>query len=343
MKTLFALVMLLLIQPALAQNTIVRVDTPMGHFDIELLEDVAPNTTANFLRYLRDGDYDNTFIHRSERRFVVQGGGFAFVDGEVVEVPADAAIANEFGRSNLRGTVAMARVAGEPDSAQSQWFVSVTDNAFLDDTDGGFTVFGQVIGDGMRVVEQINSLALWNAGGALAQLPLINYAGGEVQAGELVSTTITEIGAFDAGPWLSGTWFNADTAGQGWLVDVFDLNGTLTAFVAWFTYDINEPPADETAGFSSSQHRWLTAFGPVEGNTANLTLSFDAGGVFNDPRATNPVEVGSLTINFSDCDNATISWDFDNAMLPDANTAISRLTSDSYCARSQAGGDLPRP
>jgi len=343
MRALFAILILLATLPCLAQNTIVRVDTPLGHFDIELLEDTAPGTTENFLNYVRDGDFENTFIHRSERRFVIQGGGFGFVDGEVEDVETDAAIDNEFGRSNLRGTVAMARVAGEPNSAQSQWFVNVDNNDFLDGTDGGFTVFGQVLGDGMNVVDQINSIITFNAGGALAQLPLINYAGGQLQAGELITTTLSELSAFETGPWMSGTWANPATLGQGWLIDVFDNNGAMTAFAAWFTYDVNDPLADETDGFASNQHRWITAFGPVQGSVANLTLFLDSGGVFNDPRSTETSEIGSLMIDFSDCDNATLSWNFSNDMLPDASVALERITADSYCERSQAGGDLPAP
>ena len=84
-------------------------------------------------------------------------------------IPTQAPIANEFGRSNLRGTIAFATLAGDPDSATSQFFFNVTDNAFLDS--GGFTVFGEVVA-GLDIVDAINNLQTVNAGGPLSELPV---------------------------------------------------------------------------------------------------------------------------------------------------------------------------
>ena len=132
--------------------TINNVD--VGDIVISLFPDDAPISVANFLGYVNRGDYDQTFIHRSIPGFVVQGGSFAL---NATPVPAQPPILNEFGRSNLRGTVAFARVAGSVNSATSSFFFNIQDsNDALDTVDGGFTVFGEVV-SGMDVVDAINN------------------------------------------------------------------------------------------------------------------------------------------------------------------------------------------
>ena len=86
----------------LAVNVII--ETSLGDIEILLRDDVAPQTVANFLNYVNDGDYDNTFIHRNIAGFIIQGGGFTFVDGVPLEVPSDPPVINEPGLSNVRGT-----------------------------------------------------------------------------------------------------------------------------------------------------------------------------------------------------------------------------------------------
>ncbi|MEO0687257.1 MAG: peptidylprolyl isomerase, partial [Cyanobacteria bacterium J06649_11] len=126
----------------------------------------APATVENFLNYVEDGDYDDTIIHRSVANFIVQGGGFAVENSQVVELPADEAVVNEFSpeRSNLEGTIAMAKLGGDPDSATNQWFFNLGDNsANLDNQNGGFTVFGQVLDESeLESIEAINALEFVN-------------------------------------------------------------------------------------------------------------------------------------------------------------------------------------
>jgi cyclophilin family peptidyl-prolyl cis-trans isomerase len=174
------LVVLCLASPqAGSAAAVARVHSVLGDFDLELLDDSAPATVANFLNYVRDGDYVGMFFHRSVPGFVVQGGGFTFDEtlGQPVPVPADPPIVNEFNVSNTRGTVAMARLSGQPDSATSQWFVNLVDNNALDSVDGGFSVFARVLGDGMDVVDAMAALDIFNFGGVFNEMPTINYDG----------------------------------------------------------------------------------------------------------------------------------------------------------------------
>lgn len=167
-----------LAQPSTTQGTLVRVATPYGPIDIALNDRDAPRTVANFLQYVNQGLYDGSFFHRLVRGFVIQGGGLRVSEtGTLSQVPTSTAIANEFSRSrsNLRGTVAMAKVASNPDSATSQWFINLADNsANLDNQNGGFTVFGRVLAPGMVVADSIGRLNIANAAGCTN---LGNFAG----------------------------------------------------------------------------------------------------------------------------------------------------------------------
>lgn len=157
-----------------AQST-VRLDTNMGVIEITLRPDVAPVHVENFLTYVNDGDYDNSFFHRSINGFILQGGGFNFIDQAFNYVPTDPPIVNEFALSNVRGTVAMAKVGGNPDSATSQWFINLADNsANLDAQNEGFTVFGEVT-SGMNIADAIAALPIVNYGSPIGSaLPMRN-------------------------------------------------------------------------------------------------------------------------------------------------------------------------
>ncbi len=137
----------------------VRLVTSLGDVVISLVSD-APITTANYLQYVEDQFYDGTIFHRVVPDFVVQGGGF--LPGMVQPDGLRDPIQNEFSpsRSNLRGTVAMAKVGGNPDSATSQFFFNLKDNSGnLDNQNGGFTVFANVV-EGLSVVDAIAAVPL---------------------------------------------------------------------------------------------------------------------------------------------------------------------------------------
>ncbi len=157
-------------------------ETNVGTFCMELFPQAAPNTVANFLHYVDDGDYTDSMIHRSVPGFVVQGGGYTVFSNLIGTMTVDPPVINEYNQSNLRGTVAMARVGGQVNSATSQWFINLANNTGLDTVDGGFTVFARVV-TGMEVVDSIAALTRFNLTGALGS------AFGEVPSTAMAGTT----------------------------------------------------------------------------------------------------------------------------------------------------------
>ena len=228
-----------LILPAIGHATTVRMETNLGAIDIILYDTAAPRTVTNFLSYVNSGAYRNSFVHRSVPGFVIQGGGFVWSDlnNGPVAISTSAPIANEFSatRSNKRGTVAMARVGGSPNSATSQWFVNLVDNNFLDGVDGGFTVFGEVSASSMAVVDAIAALPLANAGGNFTELPVTGTIGSTLQKSNLVlASAVIAVTNNYQGMWWAGQ------AESGWGMNLTQ-HGNLI-FAAMYTYDATGQP-----------------------------------------------------------------------------------------------------
>jgi cyclophilin family peptidyl-prolyl cis-trans isomerase len=155
---------LILFSPRTAIAERVRMITNLGNIDVVLFEDITPMTVANFRSYINAGKYANTLIHRSVRGFVIQGGGYFLDESTIYAVEKNAPIVNEFHLSNLRGTIAMAKLAENPDSATSEWFFNLADNSEnLDSQNGGFTVFGRVTDQSLAVIDAIAALTAYNA------------------------------------------------------------------------------------------------------------------------------------------------------------------------------------
>lgn len=173
-------------------GTVVRFDVnspaPNNRVYVELFDRVSPGrsrvaavTTTNFLRYVDGGHYANTFIHRSVPGFVVQGGGF-IVTGTTSFALGGATsfgtIANEpgpVGSTNVRGTIAMAKLGNDPNSASNQWFFNLADNsANLDNQNGGFTTFGRVLGNGMTVIDALAGVPRFRFDSPYDSVPLRN-------------------------------------------------------------------------------------------------------------------------------------------------------------------------
>jgi peptidyl-prolyl cis-trans isomerase B (cyclophilin B) len=141
--------------------------TSAGTFRIELDDERAPKSAANFLSYVDSGHYDGTIFHRVIRGFMIQGGGFS---PGMKQKAVGAPIANEAanGLKNRRHTLAMARTS-DPHSATAQFFINTVDNAFLDHKSPtaqgwGYAVFGKVVSGG-EVVDAIEGVATGNRGG----------------------------------------------------------------------------------------------------------------------------------------------------------------------------------
>jgi peptidyl-prolyl cis-trans isomerase B (cyclophilin B) len=144
----------------------IRLHTSEGDIDIELDEAKAPETTKNFLSYVKSGHYSNTVFHRVIDGFMVQGGGF---EPGMKQKPAESTVKNEAnnGLKNDQYTVAMARTS-DPHSAGAQFFINVADNEFLDhkgqNAQGwGYCVFGKVVA-GKDVVDSIKGVKTGKSG-----------------------------------------------------------------------------------------------------------------------------------------------------------------------------------
>lgn len=173
-------------------GTLAQFRTVFGDIEVELFDQDKPITVQNFVRYVQSGRYRNLILHRCDPAFVVQGGGFIVTNRgttnwRVAYLPTFGAISNEFSagtiHSNTYGTIAMARVGGQTNSATSQWFFNLTNSPFLDTVDGGFTVFGRMV-RGTNVLDRFRmfrrysgtetSNVIANLGSPLNELPLLS-------------------------------------------------------------------------------------------------------------------------------------------------------------------------
>ena len=174
----FILLVSLAFCSAAKAGVIVEFNTNVGNFQVELFSLQKPASVANFLTYVDSGTYSNSIVHRSIQNTqftgfgIIQGGGY---DTAGSTLTTQAPIADDVGIfSNVRGTIAYANAG--PNTATRQWYINVSDNLVFDTN---YTVFGQVIGNGMTVVDQISAFTTLNANGnnpnaPFGSLPVIN-------------------------------------------------------------------------------------------------------------------------------------------------------------------------
>ncbi len=175
----------------------IRFKTNQGDINAVLFDGATPLTVDNLYNYIESDRYDNTIFHRlavndpnntpanpnDDVPFVLQGGGYQFNadSSEVVEVDADPAVQNEFSatRSNTLGTIAMAKLGGNPNSATNEFFFNLGDNsANLNNQNGGFTVFGRVLDAAdQAVLDAITEIPREDHGSPVDDVPLVDYVG----------------------------------------------------------------------------------------------------------------------------------------------------------------------
>jgi len=160
--------------------------------DISLFDTVASGTVSNFLSYVDDNLYDNLLIQRNVPGFVIQAGAYTYdenlnggsfsydgngqYNGGLQLVTTKEPILNEFKLSNTRGTLAMARLGGQINSASNQWFINLGNNTNLDTVDEGFTVFGKVLGSGMDTVDLISNIPVENLNDDFNSVDIVDFA-----------------------------------------------------------------------------------------------------------------------------------------------------------------------
>ena len=153
--------------------------------------------------------------------------------------------------------------------------------------------------------------------------------GGEMTSRVVTVSVIESAEMFRINSGLNDAWFNLATNGQGFLIMVFP--GIQQVFLAWFTFDTERPPEDVSAQLGEPGHRWLTAQGTYEGDTANLTIYVTKGGVFDaaEPVAeTDPAGDGSMTLEFADCTAGLVSYEITSLGISD-EFPIQRLSPDN--------------
>jgi uncharacterized protein (TIGR03437 family) len=232
----------------------VRFQTNVGNINVQLLPADAPKTVANFLQYLNSGAFNGSFIHRSVKGFVFQGGGYTWSDSAgPVPIPTNTPVVNEFKISNTRGTIAMAKLGSDPNSATSQWYFNEVDNSSnLDNQNGGFTVFGRVADSAsLAVMDAIGNEPTYDASGTFGSdftdLPLVNYDGVKFSSQNLVLiSSIIVVPAIGTNGVIAASDFGgASAAAVGSFIEIYGTNlaGTTRA---WRISDFNKGKAPTT-------------------------------------------------------------------------------------------------
>jgi uncharacterized protein (TIGR03437 family) len=233
-------------------NPTYRFITNLGNIDVVLTPNAAPKTVANFLSYLNAGYYNNTIFHRSVPGFVVQAGGYQYFPNQtpsVVAIPQSPAIPNEFNVTNAAGTIAMALVGGNPNSATSQWFFNLVDNGSQLDNQL-FTVFGHTNATGLTVLNGMHGIAAQpvsdqsaTLGSDFVTMPLSN--GNPIVVQSIVPVpTITSAGFLSAASYASNSLTGIS---PGEILTVFG-QGMGPAQLATFTVPASGPIATNLAG-----------------------------------------------------------------------------------------------
>jgi cyclophilin family peptidyl-prolyl cis-trans isomerase len=219
-------------------GTLVNFNTQLGTIQVDLFDDLVPETVDNFLSYAGNSSYSNTVIHRSTSiadsgLAVIQGGGFTYDSGSglFVQIPSSDPIALQYNRDNTAGTIAMART-GDPNSATSQWFINTVDNSAVlgPSNGGGFAVFGWIVGNGLSVAQQINNLNKSGFGQFSVNVPLKNYTPPQLkdESNLVLVNSVTVVGEH---PSFQNPFNHADVVNDG-ILRVSDAHAIINDLLA---------------------------------------------------------------------------------------------------------------
>lgn len=299
LRCLLAVSLLCLAAALPAQNTRVLLDTDRGPLLVELDTVRAPITSANFLRYVDEGTYNNTLIHRVVSNFVVQGGGFKADGSPVTRFSAIASERNN-GLLNTPGTIAMALSGNPPNtaSATSDFFFNTGNNTNLN---GNFTVFGKLV-FGSKTLAGINTTPLFANSEQPVRIPLLKRA---------VRVAADE---FPILPLHTGTWYDPANSGKGFLIEVAQVSGSETTplmVVTWYDY------------FEGKQI-WMIGTAPFNWGESSvevpmqITTGAQFGSAFAPGQVVTNANWGRLTMRFTGCDSATFSYTsiYGNGSIP---------------------------
>jgi hypothetical protein len=145
--------------------------------------------------------------------------------------------------------------------------------------------------------------------------------------------------AFTMNPGLNDAWFNAETSGQGFFINVFADTGVV--FLAWFTYDTERPPPNVEAVLAEPGHRWLTAQGRIEGAEATLEVTNTTGGLFDqgEPAPVNDNDYGTIRLRFEDCATGFVEYDLTEPGVS-GSIAIQRVVQDNVALCETLSGSV---
>lgn len=296
--------------PALADNPRVWMDTDRGPILLELDPERAPPHVENFLAYVNEGFYDGLIFHRSIESFVIQGGGYddEFRLRPPTRDPVPGAPNN--GLINEIGTVALALAPNNPDSGQTQFFINLADNDFLD---AEFTVFGRVV-SGLEVLRNFNAERVLSKQVGFSRFD-------DVPVRPPLVRRAVETRGFPLMPLHTGSWFDPATSGTGFNIEVAnDASNEQGPLLVVYWYD-----------FRDGRQIWATGAEPFDFGASEVTLeliSVDEPGQAVDFRTPPDFEAfetwGSLTVRFNDCRSGLFRYD--TVALGSGEIEVVRLT-----------------
>ncbi len=335
--------------------------------DIELFDTVTPQTVNNFLNYVNSGKYNGSFFNRTVPGFIIQTGGFTFrpptptsplrpisENTGLATVPLEnsSPVTNEFAltsMTNVRGTLAMAKLAHNPDSASNEWFINLADNRTnLDKQNGGFTVFGRVIDNGMSLADEISNFPIQTFAGsvlgpAFGALPVVNYdftlfppilKDNLVMITSANSSIVRPILRFTPGFTPDGNNFPLDVPGDGGRVQTFTFTntGNESLTIAPIVNTLASPFTLEADTCSNA------TLAPVSGNPAascSLSIRFTA--------ATATVVTDSLALSYTGLSgNYNVNLELKAEGVPATAVLDINRTSVGFSPTDQGGTDTQK-